>query len=152
MNNVHNINLVISKAREERINFWFYWCFSTNRAHALDLYLVLMSKTHFKQSVREDDPPNSTSGSSKLITMRHIRLSLKIDFKTLNKEEEEGGTTIRSATNGGTTTRILILKSKPRDSISEPPQERALSEGLQNSNPCREVKSVVIHIYFLALH
>jgi hypothetical protein len=111
-----------------------------------------MSKTHFKQSVRGDDPPNSTSGSSKLITMRHIKLSLKIDFKTLNKEEEVGGTTIRSATNGGTTTRILILKSELRDSISEPPQERALFEGLQNSNPCHEVKSVVIHIYFLALH
>jgi hypothetical protein len=70
----------------------------------------------------------------------------------LNKEEEVGGTTIGSATNGGTTTRILILKSKPRYSISEPPQERALSEGLQNPNHCREVKLVVIHIYFLALH
>jgi hypothetical protein len=31
--------------------------------------------------------------------MRHIRLSPKIGFKTLNKEEEEGGTTIGSATN-----------------------------------------------------
>jgi hypothetical protein len=84
--------------------------------------------------------------------MRHIRLSLKIGFKTPNKEEEEGGATIGSATNGGTTTRILILKSEPRYLISEPPQERALSGGLQNPNPCREVKLVVIHIYFLALH
>jgi hypothetical protein len=55
--------------------------FSTNIAHALDLYLVLMRRTHFKQGVRGDDPPNSTSGSSKLITMRHIRLSPNISFK-----------------------------------------------------------------------
>jgi hypothetical protein len=86
-----------------------------------DLYLVLMSRTHSKQNVRGDDPPNSTSGSSELVTMRHIRLSPKIGFKTLNKEEEEGGTTVESATNGSTTTRILILKSEPRYSISEPP-------------------------------
>jgi hypothetical protein len=89
-----------------------------------------MSITYFKQSVRGDDPPNSTSGSSELVTMRHIRLSPKIGFKTLNKEEEDGGTTIGSATNGGTTTRIPILKSEPRYSISEPLQERALSGGL----------------------
>jgi hypothetical protein len=110
-----------------------------------------MRRTHFKQSVRGDDLPNSTCGSSELVTTRHIRLSLKIGFKTLNKEEVEGGTTIGSATNGGTTTRILILNSKLRYSISEPPQERALPRGLQNPNPCHEVKSVVIHI-FLALH
>jgi hypothetical protein len=147
MNNVHNINLIMSKAREEWINFWFCWCFPTNKAHALDLYLVLMSRTHFKQSVRGDDPPNSTSGSSELVTMRRIRLSPKISFKTLNKEEEVGGTTIRSATNGGTTTRIFILKSKLIYSISKPPQERAQFGGLQNPNTCHEVKSIVIHIY-----
>jgi hypothetical protein len=73
-------------------------------------------------------------------------------FKTLNKKEEEGGATIGNATNGGTITRILILKSKPRYSISEPSREKALSRGLQNPNPWREVKSVVIHIYLLALH
>jgi hypothetical protein len=95
-----------------------------------------MSKSHFKQSVRGDDFPNSTSGSSELVTTRHIRLSPKIGFRTLNKEE--GGITIGNATNGGTTTRILILKSEPRYSISEPLQERALSGGLQNPNPCRE--------------
>jgi hypothetical protein len=89
-----------------------------------------MRKTHFKKSVRGDDPPNSTSGSSELVTMRHIRLSPKIGFNLLNKEEEEGGTTIGSVTNGGTTTRIHILKSEPRYSISEPPQERALFGGL----------------------
>jgi hypothetical protein len=111
-----------------------------------------MSKTHFKQSVRGDNPPNSTRGSFELVTTRHIRLSPKIGFKTLNKEEEEGGTTIGSATNGGTTTRILIFKSEPRYSISEPLQERALFGGLQNPNSCHEVKSEVIHIYFLALH
>jgi hypothetical protein len=110
-----------------------------------------MSRIHFKQSVRGDDPPNSTSGSSEMVTMRHVRLSPKIGFKTLNKEEEEGGTTIGSTTNGSTTIRILILKSELRYSISEPPQERALSGGLKNPNPCREVKSIVIHIYFLSI-
>jgi hypothetical protein len=43
-----------------------------------------------------------------------------VDFKTLNKEEEqvkkEGGTTIGSAT------RILIFKSEPRYPINELPQ------------------------------
>ena len=38
---------------EKKIKLWFYWCFPTNRAHALDLYLVFMSRTHFKQSVGE---------------------------------------------------------------------------------------------------
>jgi hypothetical protein len=64
-----------------------------------------MSRAQFKQSVQGDDPPNSTSESSELVTMRHIRLSPKISFKTLNKEEEEGSTTIGS---------------EPRYSISEP--------------------------------
>jgi hypothetical protein len=82
------------------------------------------------QSVQGDDPPNSTSGSYELVTTRHIRLSPKMGFKALNKEEEEGGTTIGSATNGGTTKRILILKREPRHSISEPLQERDLSRGL----------------------
>jgi hypothetical protein len=79
-----------------------------------------------------------------------IRLSPKIGFKTLNKEEEVV-TTIESTTNGGTTTRIIILKSEPRYSISESSKERALSGELQNPNPCCEVKSVVIHIYFFSI-
>jgi hypothetical protein len=91
--------------------------------------------------------PNSTNGSSQLVTTKDIRLSPKIGFKTLNKEEEVV-TTIRSTTNGGTTTRILVLKSEPRYSISESSKERAMSGELQNPNPCCEVKSVVIHIYF----
>jgi hypothetical protein len=48
----------VSKAREEWINFWLCWCFPTNRAHALDLYLVFMSRTHFKQMWGEDNPLN----------------------------------------------------------------------------------------------
>ena len=35
------------------MKFWFCWCFPINRAHALDLYHVCMSRTHFKQSVGE---------------------------------------------------------------------------------------------------
>jgi hypothetical protein len=34
----------VSKAREEWINFWFCWCFPTNRAHPLDLYFVLWAE------------------------------------------------------------------------------------------------------------
>ena len=64
----YNINFIlfnVPKVREEWIKFWFYWCFPTNRAHALDLYLVFMSRTHFKQSVGElDDSLISTSESS----------------------------------------------------------------------------------------
>jgi hypothetical protein len=94
--------------------------------------------------------PNSTNGSSQLVTTMDIRLSPKIGFKTLNKEEEVV-TTIGSTTNGGTTTRILILKSELRYSISESSKERALSGELQNPNLCCEVKSVVIHIYFFSI-
>ena len=52
-----NINFIIfnvPKVTEEWIKFWLCWCFPTNRAHALDLYLVFMSRTHFKQSVGKD--------------------------------------------------------------------------------------------------
>ena len=45
----------VPKARKI-IKFWFYCCFPTNRAHALDLYLVFMSRTHFEQSVGESIP------------------------------------------------------------------------------------------------
>jgi hypothetical protein len=79
-----------------------------------------------------------------------LRLSSKIGFKTLRKEE--GGTTIGSATNGGTAPRIFILKSKLRYSISEPLQGEVPFGGLKTPNPRRKVKSVVIHIYSLALH
>jgi hypothetical protein len=54
----------VSKAIEEWIKFLFYWCFSTNKAHAVDLYLVFMSRTHFEQSVGGNDLPISTSESS----------------------------------------------------------------------------------------
>jgi hypothetical protein len=47
---------------------------------------------------------------------------------------------------------VLILKSKLRYSIREPLQQGVLSGGLKNPNPRREVKSVVIHIYFFVLH
>jgi hypothetical protein len=82
----------------------------------------------------------------------YIRLSSKIDFKTLNKRKKEGGTTIGSATNRGTTPRIFILKSELRYSISEPSQGEVPFEGLKTPNPRQEVKSVIIHIYSLALH
>ena len=36
-----NINFIIFNVPKEWIKFWFYWFFPTNRAHALDLYLVL---------------------------------------------------------------------------------------------------------------
>jgi hypothetical protein len=72
--------------------------------------------------------------------------------KNKSRRKEEGGTTIGSITNGGTTPRIFILKSELRYSISEPSQGEVLFGGLKTPNPRREVKSVVIHIYSLALH
>jgi hypothetical protein len=47
----------VHKVREEWIDFWFYWCFSTNRAHALDLCLIFMSRTHFEQDMRSFSTP-----------------------------------------------------------------------------------------------
>ena len=74
---------------------WFYWCFPTNRAHALDLYLVFMSRTHFKQGVGKVDSPISTSEGSKPVKLR-----------TKTGLAEEGGITIR-----GATSRILIFRA-----------------------------------------
>jgi hypothetical protein len=54
------------KDREERISFWFCWCFSTNIAYALDLYLVLLNRTHFKQSVERRRSLNSEEGMKKV--------------------------------------------------------------------------------------
>jgi hypothetical protein len=56
MNNARHVNLNIlnvPKVREEWTKFWFCFCFSTNKAYALDLYLVYISRTHFKSSVGE---------------------------------------------------------------------------------------------------
>ena len=74
MNKAHNINFIlfdVPKVREEQIKFWFCWCFPTNRVHALDLYLVFMSMTHFMQSMGESvDSPNSTSESSEPVNLK----------------------------------------------------------------------------------
>ena len=61
--------------------------------HALDLYLVFMSKTHFELSVGElVNSPISTSESSEPAIMMHTRchqfLILMVDFETLNKDEQ----------------------------------------------------------------
>ena len=51
-----SINLILlnmSKDREEWIKFLFYWCFTTKRAHALDLCLIFISRTHFEQNVEK---------------------------------------------------------------------------------------------------
>jgi hypothetical protein len=44
------------KVREEKIKFWLCLYFSTNRAHALDLYLLSVSITHFEECVGESIP------------------------------------------------------------------------------------------------
>jgi hypothetical protein len=46
-----------------------------------------MSKTHLKQSVEGETPPISTSKISEPVSTMRIRLSSKMGFKTLNKEE-----------------------------------------------------------------
>jgi hypothetical protein len=44
--------------------------FSTNRAYALDLYLVFANRTHFEQSMGEFvNSPNSISEGSKPVNM-----------------------------------------------------------------------------------
>ena len=51
---------------------WFCWCFSTNRAHALDLCLVFVTRTHFEQGVgRSVDFPISKSECFEPITMMY---------------------------------------------------------------------------------
>ena len=97
--NINFIILNVPKVREEWIKFWLCWCFSTNRAHALDLYLVFMSRTHFKQSVGEDSRlPNFYKCSEPI--------KPKSKLKTKMSLVKGGDITIR-----GTTTRIVIFRA-----------------------------------------
>ena len=66
--------------------FWFYWCFPTNRAHALDLCLVSISMTHFSQL-----PENPTSEDPRLMNMHTERrcyqlLELVFDSNLLEEQ------------------------------------------------------------------
>ena len=77
--------------------------FSTNRAHALDLYLVFMSRTHFKQTMGElVNSPISTSKSSEPVKPKS-KLKIKIGLV------EKGDIII-----GGVITRILIFRANRR--------------------------------------
>ena len=99
---MHNINFIlfyVPKAREEWIKFWFCWCFSTNRAHALDLYLAFMSRTHFKQSMGEPVDSPYFYKCSKPIKSKS-KLGTKMGLA------EEGGITIR-----GVITRTLVFRA-----------------------------------------
>ena len=73
--------------------------FSTNRAHALDLYLVFMSRTHLKQSMEESVDSTNFNKCSELVKLKS-KLGTKTDLV------EEGDITIR-----GIITRILILRA-----------------------------------------
>ena len=75
--------------RLEKNKLWFYWCFPTNRAHALDLYLVCMSRTHFNQSVGELLIPQFLQ--VKVLNL----LSQKSKLKTKTGLTEEGNIIIR---------------------------------------------------------
>jgi len=63
------------KVREEQILFWFVGVF-TNRAHALDLCLVSMSRIHFEQNMEEftnsQTLPSEGSGSTSTNTLRRM--------------------------------------------------------------------------------
>ena len=91
---MHNINFIlfyVPKAREEWIKFWFCWCFSTNRAHALDLYPILWVG-HASSKVWE----------SQLI----LQVFQTYQLKTKIGLAEEGDITIR-----GVITRIFVFKA-----------------------------------------
>jgi hypothetical protein len=93
----------VPKVREEWIRFWFYWCFSTNRAHAHNLYLVFASKTHFEQNIGElVDFPNSTSENSEPAT---CTLSKMLPASTINASLQTAG---RAKNMGDTILRIII--------------------------------------------
>ena len=73
--------------------------FSTNRAHALDLYLVFMSRTHLKQSMGESvDSLNFYKCSEPI--------KPKSKLKTKMGLAEEGDNTIR-----GIITRTLLFRA-----------------------------------------
>ena len=71
------------------MKFWLCWCFPINRANAVDLYLVCMSRTHFKQSARE----------SLILQFLQVKvlnlLSQKSKLKTKTGLTEEGNIIIR---------------------------------------------------------
>ena len=97
-----NINFIIfnvPKVREEWIKFWFCWCFPTNIAHALDLYLVFMSRTYFKQSVGKDSWLSNFYKCSEPIKPK-TKLKIKMGLA------KGGDITIR-----GSTTRILLFRA-----------------------------------------
>jgi len=67
-----NINFILfsmPKVREEWTNIWFCWCFSTNRAHALDLCLVFISSTRLKWRL---PTPNSKSEGPEYTSTRTL--------------------------------------------------------------------------------
>ena len=101
LNKAHNINFILFNVLKDtkKTKFWFCWCFPTNRAHALDLYLVLWvghtsSKVWGKSTLQ-------------FLQVKVLNLSKqKSKLKTKMGLVEEGGITIR-----GATSRIHIFRA-----------------------------------------
>ena len=135
------------RVREEWINFWFYWCFPTNRAHALDLYPVCMSRTHFKQSVGELLIPQFLQ--VKVLNL----LSQKSKLKTKTGLAEESNFIIRDTVTRYAAIWVSIAETRRcTRKVKDSSLVESCLEDLKNLKPNHEETSVVIHIYFLALH
>jgi hypothetical protein len=70
----------VPKAKEEEIESWLCWYFSTNRAHALDFYLVFVTRTYLEQGVEEQP---ISQFSLRLDAVPHGGASARITHGTL---------------------------------------------------------------------
>jgi len=124
-----------------RINILFVLLvFSTNRTHALDLCLVSMSRTHFEKHVgffKSQTLPSEGAGSTSTNTLSKILLTPH--FELLGKQRT------------WVTTYQEVQTSRSTPKSNDAPEEwtrwEVLFRRLKILNPCRKVKSVVIHIY-----
>ena len=129
------------------MKFWFCWCFPTNRAHALDIYLVCMSRTHFKQSVGE-------LLISQFLQVKVLNLlSQKSELKTKTGLAEQGNIIISDTVIRYVAIWVSIAETGwCTRKVKDPSPTESCPKDLKNQNPGHEITSVVIYIYFLALH
>jgi len=114
--------------------------FSTNRTHALDLCLVSMSRTHFEKHggvFNSKTLPSEGCGSTSTNTLSKIRSTPH--FELLGKRK----TWVTPYQEVQTSRSTRESNDAPKDWT----QWEVLIRILKTLNPCRKVKSVVIHIY-----
>jgi hypothetical protein len=75
-----------------------------------------------------------------------------VSLQSARQAKNKGDNIIRVTNTRGVTIKVSISETDRCTQGINKIGEKVLSRGLKNLNPRREVTSVVIHIYFLALH